>query len=86
MKTDSDTRKNKDNNYQQNKNNQQTKIARKTTVWAFQATNKRNLIRETWTFVRNRHFKQETESLLLAAQNNAIRTNYVKENIQDTAR
>ena len=29
--------------HQQNKNNQKTKTERKTTVWTFQATNKRNL-------------------------------------------
>ena len=32
--------------HQQNKNNQLTKMGRKTTVWIFQAINKRNLTRE----------------------------------------
>ena len=32
--------------HQQNKNNQETKIGRKTNVWTFQETNKRNLTRE----------------------------------------
>ena len=33
------------------------------------------------TWLRNRNFKRETECLLIAAQNNAIRTNYVKAKI-----
>ena len=32
--------------YQQNKNNLKTKIGKKTIVWTFQATKKRNLTRE----------------------------------------
>ena len=35
--------------YQQNKNNQKTKMGRKTTVWIFHATDKRNLTRKNWT-------------------------------------
>ena len=36
-------------------------------------------IREQWIdkYNKNDNFKRETESLLIAAQNNAIRTNYV---------
>ena len=30
---------------------------------------------KTWTWVRKGNFKRETESLLIVAQNNAIRTN-----------
>ena len=33
---------------------------------------------KTWTWLRKRSLKKETEFLLIAAQNNAIRTNYVK--------
>ena len=48
-------------------NNQKTKLGRKTTLWAFQVTNKRNL---TWQ--EKGKVKRETESLLIAAQNNTM--------------
>ena len=38
----------------------------------------------TWTWLRKGNLKRETESLLIAAQNNAIRTNYIKERIHKT--
>ena len=37
----------------------------------------------TWTHLRKGNFKIETESLLIAAQNNAIRTNYSKAKINN---
>ena len=37
--------------------------------------------KKTWTWLRKRNLKRETESLLIAAQNNAIRTNYIKARI-----
>ena len=43
-------------------------------------TNKRNLTREDLDMLR----KIETESLQIAAQNNAIRTNYIKTKIDMT--
>ena len=33
---------------------------------------------KTWTWKRKRNFKRETESLLIAAQNNALRTINIK--------
>ena len=33
---------------------------------------------KTWTWRRKGNLNRETESLLIAAQNNAIRTNYIK--------
>ena len=36
---------------------------------------------KTWTWLRKENFTRETESLLLAAQNNAIRTNHIKSRI-----
>ena len=39
-----------------------------------------------WTWVRKRNLKRETESLLIAAQNNAIRTNHIKARIDKTQR
>ena len=37
-----------------------------------------------WTWLRKGNFKRETESLLIAAQNNAIRTNHIKARIDKT--
>ena len=39
---------------------------------------------KTWTWLRKGNFKRETESHLMAAQNNAIRTNYIKARIDKT--
>ena len=33
---------------------------------------------KTWTWPKKGNFKRETESLLISAQNNAIRTNHIK--------
>ena len=40
--------------------------------------------RKLWTWLKKRNLMKETESLLLSAQNNAIRTNYVKARIDKT--
>ena len=39
---------------------------------------------KTWTWLRKGNFKRETESLLIAAQNNAVRTNRIKARIDKT--
>ena len=39
---------------------------------------------KTWTWLRKGNFKRETESLLMAAQNNALRTNHIKTRIDKT--
>ena len=39
---------------------------------------------KTWTWLRKGNFRIKTESLLLAAQNNAIRTNHIKARIDKT--
>ena len=36
---------------------------------------------KTWTWLRKGNFKRETESLLIAAQNNAVRTNHIRARI-----
>ncbi len=36
---------------------------------------------KTWTWLRKGNFKREKESLLIAAQNNAVRTNHIKTRI-----
>ena len=60
-------------------------MARKTTVWIFQAINKRHLTRETLDMAKKgKPFKRETESPLIAVQNNNTRTNYVKAKIDKT--
>ena len=38
----------------------------------------------TWTWLKKGNLKRETESLLIAAQNNAIRTNHIKARIDKT--
>ena len=39
---------------------------------------------KTWTWQRKGDFKRETESLLIAAQNNVVRTNHIKARIDKT--
>ena len=39
---------------------------------------------KTWTCLRKGNFKRETESLLIAAQNNTVRTNHIKARIDKT--
>ena len=39
---------------------------------------------KTWTWLRKGNFKRETESLRIAVQNNAIRTNHIKVRIDKT--
>ena len=39
---------------------------------------------KTWTWLRKGNLKRETESLLIAAQNNAIRTNHIEARIDKT--
>ena len=39
---------------------------------------------KTWTWLRKGNFKRETESLLIAAQDNAIRNNHIKARIDKT--
>ena len=40
--------------------------------------------KKTWTWLRKGNLKRETESLLKAAQNNAIRINHIKARIDKT--
>ena len=39
--------------------------------------------KKTWMWLRKENFKRETESLLIAAQNNTIRTNQIKVRIDE---
>ena len=40
--------------------------------------------KKTWTWLRRGNLKRETESLIITAQNNALRTNYIKAKIDKT--
>ena len=40
--------------------------------------------KKTWTWLRKGNFKRETESLLIAAQNNTVKTNHTKARINNT--
>ena len=59
-------------------------MRRKTTVKAFQVTNKQNLTREDIDKTKKGNLKIKTESQLKAAKNNAIRTNHFKSKINNT--
>ena len=53
-------------------------------LWILQWPNSWNCKEKAWTCLRNGNFKWETKSLLIAAENNAINTNYVKSKIDYT--
>ena len=57
-------------------------MVRKTNVWLLQVTNWQDCTRED-VDIRKENLKREIESLLKAAQNNAIRTNYIKAKIDN---
>ena len=63
-----------------------TKTGWKTTVWVFQATNWRDCTRGDRNIAKKEYLFQRTESFLLAAENNAIRTNYFKAKSDDVQR
>ena len=46
--------------------------------------NNNNNHEKTWTWQRKGNLKRETESLLIAAQDNALRTNHIKARIDKT--
>ena len=59
-------------------------MGRKTTLWTFKLLTNNISHDKTWTWLRKGNFKRETESLPIAAQNNAIRTNHIKAKIDKT--
>ena len=69
---------------QRNDNSQKTKGGRKTTLWTFKRLTSDISHEKTWTWLRKGNLTRETESLLIAAQNNAIRTSYIKARIDKT--
>ena len=52
--------------------------------WRFKRLIKNIPHEKTWTWLRKGNFKRKTESLLIAAQNNAVRTNHIKARIDKT--
>ena len=52
--------------------------------WHFKRQTSKISHEKTWTWLRKGNLKRETEALLIAAQNNAIRTNYLKTKIYKT--
>ena len=59
-------------------------MGRKTTIWRFKRLINNISHDKTWMWLRKGNFKREIESLLIAAQNNAIRTNHIKSRIDKT--
>ena len=60
------------------------KWERKQLYWHFKRLINNISHDKTCTWLRKGNFKRETESILIAAQNNAIRTNYIKARINKT--
>ena len=74
-KTDySDQKQYRQHKDQRNKNNQKTKWEEKQLYGHFKQQTSKNLIRENLDMLRKQNLKREIEFLLIAAQNNAIRT------------
>ena len=67
-----------------NNNNQKTKMGRKQLYGRFKRLTSDISYDKRWTWLRKGNRKRETESLLIAAQNNAIRTNHIKVRIDET--
>ena len=59
-------------------------MVRKANLWTFKRLINNISHDKTWTWLRKGNFKRETESLLKAAQNNAMRTNHIKARIDKT--
>ena len=59
-------------------------MGRKTALWAVKRLINNISHDKTWTWLRKGNFKRETESLLIAAQDSAIRTNHIKARIDKT--
>ena len=62
------------------------KNGKKTTLCAFKRLISNISHEKTWTWLRKGNHKRETESLLIVAQNNAIRSNHIKARIDDATK
>ena len=65
-------------------NNKETKMGEKQPYGRFKRLINNISLGETWTWLRKRNLMRETESLLIAVQDNAIRTNHIKARIDET--
>ena len=70
--------------HQQNKNNYKKKMDKKQLYGHFKRQTSKISHQKTWTWLRKGHLNRETETILRAAQNNTIKTNYVKVRINKT--
>ena len=52
--------------------------------WRFKQLINNISLDKTWKWLRKENYKRETESLQIAAQNNAVRTNHIKARIDKT--
>ena len=69
----------------QNNKDKKTKMGRKNNYMDTSSNKSERLhIKKTWTWLRKGNLKKETESLIIATQNNAIRTNYIEAKIDKT--
>ena len=59
-------------------------MGRKTIIGRFKRLITNISHEKTWMWLRKGNLKRETESLLITAQNNAIRTNHIKARIDET--
>ena len=59
-------------------------MGRKTTLGRFKRLINKISHDKTWTWLRKGNFKRETESLLIAAQYSALKTNHIKVRIDKT--
>ena len=72
------------NNNNNNNNNRKLKWEGKQLYGRFKRLINNILHDKTWTWLRKGNFKRETESLQIAAQNSAIRTNHIKARVDKT--
>ena len=64
--------------------NVKQKLEEKQLYWRFKRLINNISHQKTWTWPRIGNFKRETKSLLIAAQNNTVRTNHIKTRIDKT--
>ena len=60
------------------------KMGRKTTLWMFKRLTSDISHKKTWKGIRKWNPERESESLQKAAQNNAVKTNYIKTKLDKT--
>ena len=59
-------------------------MGRKATIWILKRQTGKIVYEKTKTWLRKRNLRKETEFLLIEAQKNTIRTNYVSAEINNT--